>query len=373
MVLSPSLGKTCQKCGITVKFQVGIEMKPISKMQSSSQSETESRAFVVRMVDYRDSDRIVTLFTEDTGKVSALARGAKKSRKRFGAALSPYMLGRVKLKGSLHGGKLPTLSDIQPLEHFPNIGKDMIRLALAGYFAELCRETIPESNPEPGIFELLLEAHRIMNSGRPKRALVRAFELHLLTRLGFSPQLDRCGGSSPDAACNTELVYKAGPPGSYVAVENFTKKERGISGYSANNLVKEDIEINRGKGDNGDPNCGEKKYAFDLTLGGALCSNCAEKVAGNVKKLTGESLHFMRVLLSNDLSEIAESGFDLSPSVNNEIRQALGPTLIHLSGKPLKSLSFIQKLRQWETPHSKRPTRQTEGQENPPEGRDGGQ
>ena len=348
-------------------------MKPTSKMQPTSQNETESRAFVVRMVDYRDSDRIVTLFTEDTGKVSALARGAKKSRKRFGAALSPYMLGRVKLKGSLHGGKLPTLSDIQPLEHFPNIGKDMIRLALAGYFAELCRETIPESNPEPGIFELLLEAHRIMNSGRPKRALVRAFELHLLTQLGFSPQLDRCGGSSPDATCSAELVYESSQPTSNVTVEDFTKKEMGNRVYTANDSDRENIEVNKGKGDNGDRDCREKKYAFDLTLGGALCSNCADKVAGNVKKLTGESLHFMRVLLCNDLSEIAESGFDLSSSVNNEIRQALGPTLINLSGKPLKSLSFIQKLRQWETPQSKSRTHQAGWKDNPPEGRDGGQ
>ncbi len=348
-------------------------MKPISTMQPSSQNETESRAFVVRMVDYRDSDRIVTLFTEDTGKVSALARGAKKSRKRFGAALSPYMLGRVKLKGSLHGGKLPTLSDIQPLEHFPNIGKDMIRLALAGYFAELCRETIPESNPEPGIFELLLEAHRIMNTGRPKRALVRAFELHLLTQLGFSPQLERCGGSSPDATCNEAFVFESIQPGSNVAVEDFTEEAMGIRVYSPNNRDRENIEVNKGRGDNGDRDCREKKYAFDLTLGGALCSNCAEKVAGNVKKLTAESLYFMRVLLSNNLSKIAESGFDLSSSVNNEIRQALGPTLIHLSGKPLKSLSFIHKLRQWETPNSKRPNHQTQVQENPPEERNRGQ
>ena len=50
-------------------------------------------AIVLRVTDYGEADRIVTLLTESHGKVSALARGAKKSRKRFGAALGLFGCG----------------------------------------------------------------------------------------------------------------------------------------------------------------------------------------------------------------------------------------------------------------------------------------
>ena len=52
----------------------------------------QSRALLLRSVDYRDSDRIVTLLTERKGKMSALARGARRSRRRLGGALQPYVL-----------------------------------------------------------------------------------------------------------------------------------------------------------------------------------------------------------------------------------------------------------------------------------------
>lgn len=299
---------------------LGIKMNVIKTPKSSPpRNETESRAFVVRMVDYRDSDRIVTLFTEETGKVSALARGARKSRKRFGAALSPYMLGNVRLSASLNTGRMPTLSEIQPVESFSSIGKDVVKLALAGYFAELCRETIPDSNPEPGIFDLLLKAYRILDSRRPTKALVRAFELHLLTQLGLSPRLDRCVGSSPDTPCEAELRH--------------ANDEEGDSANIA-----------------GKPGCFptvEENYAFDLTLGGALCPSCANRVGS--KRITGTSLSCMKRMLTMDFDEIALSEMEIPPHINVQIRQVLGPALVELAGKPLKTMTFIEKLRRWET------------------------
>ena len=54
-------------------------------------------AIVLRTVDYGEADRVVTLFTRDHGKLSALARGARKSVKRFGAALGLFGVGEAVL------------------------------------------------------------------------------------------------------------------------------------------------------------------------------------------------------------------------------------------------------------------------------------
>ena len=54
-----------------------------------------TQALVLRVTDYGEADRIVTLLTERYGKVSALARGARSSRRRFGAALSSFGFGEA--------------------------------------------------------------------------------------------------------------------------------------------------------------------------------------------------------------------------------------------------------------------------------------
>ena len=60
-----------------------------------------TRAVLLRQVDTGESDRVVTLLTEELGKVSAIARGARKSRKRFGAALALFVLAEAELDGDL--------------------------------------------------------------------------------------------------------------------------------------------------------------------------------------------------------------------------------------------------------------------------------
>ena len=55
-------------------------------------------AVVVRVVDYGEADRVVTLISRDRGKLSAMARGARRSRRRFGAGLALFSVGRASLK-----------------------------------------------------------------------------------------------------------------------------------------------------------------------------------------------------------------------------------------------------------------------------------
>ena len=59
--------------------------RPTSSVRATPET-IRTRAIVLRLVDYRESDRIATLFTEALGRVGAIARGARKSQRRFGGA-----------------------------------------------------------------------------------------------------------------------------------------------------------------------------------------------------------------------------------------------------------------------------------------------
>src|SRR5690606_17286574 len=78
--------------------------------------EAEGHALLLKRIDYRDSDLIVTLFTFDYGKVQALARGARRSRKRFAGSLEPMHTLEVELSEPARGQlyELRTASIITP-------------------------------------------------------------------------------------------------------------------------------------------------------------------------------------------------------------------------------------------------------------------
>lgn len=139
------------------------------------------------------------------GKVGALARGARRSRKRFGAALAPFVLGEADLRE--RRGDLYALERFEPVGDFTSVTGDVARMAHAGYLTELVRELSPERACDTAVFDLYAEALALL-AGRPARAeLLRAFELKLLGALGLGPSLSRCAG------CGAGQVGGAFDPG----------------------------------------------------------------------------------------------------------------------------------------------------------------
>jgi DNA repair protein RecO (recombination protein O) len=278
----------------------------------------ETDAFVVRLVDYRDSDRIVTFLTERFGRLGALARGARRSRKRFGAALAPYHLCRASLRGRPAGQKLLHLREIAVEEHYPNLGGDMTRLALAGYFTELARETTVEGHPEPGVFRLLAAGYRILDAHPPKRCTARAFEYHLLRELGLAPRLDRCVGTDGRQDCTKSI------------------------GMILDRLHTRDT------GGNDGPT--ERRLGLDLVHGGLLCPKCAARAPTTCSRMSVAGVEGLRWLASCDFEAATtahDNKNDLGVTANHEIRKALGAKLHELIGHPLHSVAFIEKIRRW--------------------------
>ena len=161
-------------------------------------------AIVVRVVDFGESDRVATLYTRSVGKVSALARGARRSRKRFGGSLELFGAGQATLFE--RSGELWRLDGLHSSRGFPRLGLDIGRVAHGAYVCELLRELVPPHHGDEGLFRLLEEMLGLLDGGLPSASLLRVFELALLAALGFAPSFDRCVGCDTSAGSAGERV-----------------------------------------------------------------------------------------------------------------------------------------------------------------------
>lgn len=153
----------------------------------------ECDAYVLRLQDYRDSDRLVWLITAERGRLSAIARGARKSRQRFGGHLDLFQEVRVHLSAIASGG-LHGLLDCRALAAHAPLRADVGRYAAASLLAELASHLSREEAPDEALFTAVGAAFRLLAAPavRPSRAVAAAVVLHLLTTAGFVSDLGDC-------------------------------------------------------------------------------------------------------------------------------------------------------------------------------------
>lgn len=121
-----------------------------------------------------------------------IARGARRSKKRFAASLEPFLL--VSAEVSLGSGEVGRLAQAQITRAFPKILTDLERMSLAGAALELVRGTAPTRAADARVFNAtvtMLEAFEDAPVARGEMLL--AFALRLIATMGFAPRLDACG------------------------------------------------------------------------------------------------------------------------------------------------------------------------------------
>ena len=158
-------------------------------------------AIVLGAMDYRDADKIVTLFTLEHGKVKGVARGAKRSIRRFSGCLEPFALLTVQL--SLTAG-LARLNGVDVATLHPRIRTDLQKIGCAGYACEAVDVLLPEGLANPRLFRLLSAYLERLDSAPPALSDRRFFQINLLNILGYRPALDDCSD------CGAELTVAPG-------------------------------------------------------------------------------------------------------------------------------------------------------------------
>ncbi|WP_051914408.1 DNA repair protein RecO [Thermorudis peleae] len=153
-------------------------------------------AIVLRRYDLGEADRILVLYTLQRGKLRVKARGVRRPRSRLAGHLELFARTQLVLA---QGHELDVVAQAMLLDPHRGLRESELRVAYAGYCAELLDALTSEADPQSAIFHLLAETLAALAHSSDPFFIVRHYELCLLTLLGFRPELYRC------LACDREL------------------------------------------------------------------------------------------------------------------------------------------------------------------------
>ncbi len=148
------------------------------------------KAVVIRSVDYRDADRMLTVLTEHRGTLSIAARGARRKGSVISAISNVFSYADMTVFE--HRGRL-TLEEGESLARFDGISSDITRLALASYIAEVLSTVPQDDSTEDGFLRLALNCfYAISNDIAPLPLVKAAFELRFCEMCGYRPEIFQC-------------------------------------------------------------------------------------------------------------------------------------------------------------------------------------
>jgi len=163
----------------------------------------ETEAFVLRSQPLGESDRVVTFLTRAEGKIRGVAKGARRSRRRFGSNLE--LLSRVRLGYfEREGADLARIESAELLESFYKLQEDPERGAVLACLAEISDAFAREQQEDEAFFRLLLAVLRAVRDGLGLEWAGRYFELWTLRLHGVLPALTLC------ARCGAGLLERGG-------------------------------------------------------------------------------------------------------------------------------------------------------------------
>ncbi|MFM7070467.1 MAG: DNA repair protein RecO [Planctomycetota bacterium] len=166
----------------------------------------KSLAIVLRVVEFSETSCVVMLFTRDFGKVSALAKGARRPKSPFEAALDLLAVCRVVfLRKS--ADVLDLLTEAKLERRFRAATRDLSRLYAGYYVVELLREMTDTHDPHEALFDAALGAITALDGDGDVFATVLRFELAALRELGHLPSLAECVGCGCPVEASERVAF----------------------------------------------------------------------------------------------------------------------------------------------------------------------
>jgi DNA repair protein RecO (recombination protein O) len=152
----------------------------------------KTEAIVLRGIRYGEADRILHLYTPDRGRLSAIAKGVRRAKSRFGGRLEPFF----RLNLVLYEGRsdLLTVTSAETLAGHPRLREHGAALDGAARAGDAVSRLFGDGEPHRGVYHLLANQLALLDREpeRATRANALAFRLKLLLAAGFAPQLAAC-------------------------------------------------------------------------------------------------------------------------------------------------------------------------------------
>ncbi|MDY6972568.1 MAG: DNA repair protein RecO [Thermodesulfobacteriota bacterium] len=158
-----------------------------------------SPSIIMRIRDFGESDLLVTFFSSDAGLLKGVAKGGRKSRRRFANCLDLFCLANVEYEPKSKGG-LYFLNSCRLVEAFPGLRSDFSSFSLASYMIELTETLFPQGVADKRMFQLLQNSFLALNEGRKNDNARILFEAQSMGLGGYAIDFDKC--------CNCGRPYK---------------------------------------------------------------------------------------------------------------------------------------------------------------------
>lgn len=151
-----------------------------------------TEAIVLRSIRYGEADRILHLYTPEHGRLGAIAKGARKTRSRFGARLEPFF--HLSMNLHLSRGDLHTVTSADTIDPHGPLRERAASLDAAARACDAVTRLFETGDPSPAVFHLLANELRLLDGDARHSGMASqlAFRLKLLVAGGFTPQLASC-------------------------------------------------------------------------------------------------------------------------------------------------------------------------------------
>jgi DNA repair protein RecO (recombination protein O) len=152
----------------------------------------KTEAIVLRGIRYGEADRVLHLYTPERGRVSAIAKGVRRAKSRFGGRLEPFF----RLNLVLYEGRsdLLTVTSAETIAGHPRLREHGAAIDGAARACDAVSRLFGDGEPHPGVYHLLSNQLALLDREPPRasRANALAFRLKLLLAAGFAPHLASC-------------------------------------------------------------------------------------------------------------------------------------------------------------------------------------
>ncbi len=253
-----------------------------------------SDAILLRRIEYSDYDYILTFLSEKRGKISVIAKNAKKSIRRFQGSLDLFSVMNIQVVfPKKKKDAIPTLFNVDLINPFEKIRTDVEKVGYASYWVEIINFYLEDQKEQAELYKLLLFSLDALNSSLIAREVINLlFQIRFMTISGFAPDLKKCG------VCRVSIDETA-------AVH--------------------------------------KKVIFDIGNGRFVCNKCQAKVAANYIKVSKGTLKQLAWINENEISKAKRMRFSRLAIIEGEaFLQAFIP--FHI-GRDFKSLKFLKRIK----------------------------
>jgi DNA repair protein RecO (recombination protein O) len=243
-----------------------------------------TEAIVLRRSDFGEADRLLTLYSREFGKVSALAKGARKPQTRKSGHVELFMRTNFLIAKSK---SIDIITQAELVEPYASIREDLIRTTYASYIVELLDRFTADEDRDLRKYNLLADALGWFSDTDNLLLAARFYELRLLSLAGFQPQLFNC--------------------------------------VNCANAIEEQDQF------------------FSAELGGLLCPNC-RSADRRAQPVSAVAVKVLRYLQAHKWETV--SALQLRRDLHTELENLLHHYLTYLLERNLKSVDFLHRLRQ---------------------------